>query len=825
MFISAIRLAVCLCIMSWAFGGAQPRAEEVSAVTAVALPGLNEVVPRATTVAAGITEADAILSQTDSLDTAYQQLAELTDKLKKLEERFTLWDDAVNWPLNRLMSAEASYVEIDRLQKGLLEQLFEQLKGVEDLRSKWTTEKAYWQEWRESLRKQKVKIPEETFTKAQQSIDDLLERIAALSVQLVNKQEAFAQSQELLASRLNLIDTTLNQLRHETFRRNAYSLFSLDFYRQFSFELFNEYRDNFILTIKLPDEFWPRQGWIVMLQLIVALAIATLLFQRRRAPEPLSADWVFFFKHPISGAIFVTIAATSTLYTNAPPSWDWLMLTVATIAGTILVVAMMEIPRRRRLIRTLAVIYLVSEALKVSGLPTPAYQLYEVILCALAAPMCVLLARHRQHQQQNRFGLYVASLYLISLFALVSLVTALLGFSTLSIQLVDSVLGTIILLFMVRMSIHLADGGITEFLHLNWTRERLLIKRLGSSTGHRMKTLARIFILINAALFLPVVWNLFNSVSEVSTKLLSLEYTIGEFNISVYMVAMFILVLYLTNLASWLLQALTDAHYMTPRKMDFGVKTALKRLLHYALFTIGFFIAVSMAGLELQEFAIIAGALGVGIGFGLQNIVNNFVSGLILLFERPIKVGDTINIDDQWGTITRIGLRSTVFETLDRAEIIVPNSELISQKVINWTFTTNISRIVLKVGVAYGSPLETVLGILVRVAKEHPDILNDPESSAIFSGFGDSSIDFELRVWVADINKRLKIKSELGLAIDRYFREEEISIPFPQRDLHLRSIEPNLQGLFDRSSETVTPSQAEDSPEENLPTNSSTPAA
>ena len=199
-----------------------------------------------------------------------------------------------------------------------------------------------------------------------------------------------------------------------------------------------------------------------------------------------------------------------------------------------------------------------------------------------------------------------------------------------------------------------------------------------------------------------------------------------------------------------------------------------------------------MAGLDLQKFTIIAGALSVGIGFGLQNIVNNFVSGLILLFERPVKVGDTINIDDQWGTITRIGMRSTVFETLDRSEIIVPNSDLISQKVTNWTFTTNISRIVLTVGVAYGSPLDKVLEILMRVAQEHPEILKDPESSAIFTGFGESSIDFELRVWISDINKRLKVKSELGQAVDRYFREEGITIPFPQRDLHLRSIEADL---------------------------------
>ena len=160
--------------------------------------------------------------------------------------------------------------------------------------------------------------------------------------------------------------------------------------------------------------------------------------------------------------------------------------------------------------------------------------------------------------------------------------------------------------------------------------------------------------------------------------------------------------------------------------MDFGVKVAFKTLVHYSLFPLGFLVAISVAGIDLSKFAIMAGALGVGIGFGLQNIVNNFLSGLILLFERPVKVGDTVSIDDQWGTITKIGLRSTVVETLDRAELIVPNSDLISQKVTNWTFTSDVSRVVLPVGVAYGSTLDQVLEILSRW----------PMTTPTFSGSG-----------------------------------------------------------------------------------------
>ena len=288
---------------------------------------------------------------------------------------------------------------------------------------------------------------------------------------------------------------------------------------------------------------------------------------------------------------------------------------------------------------------------------------------------------------------------------------------------------------------------------------------------------------------------------------------------------MIVVVLYLTTLFSWVIQAFLDSQVMTPKNMDIGVKESLKRLTHYGLFFVGSLAAVSMAGLDLQKFTILAGALGVGIGFGLQNIVNNFVSGLILLFERPVKIGDTINIGEDWGTITRIGLRSTVFETFDRSEIIVPNADLISQKVTNWTFSSKTVRAQLPIGVAYGSPLEKVLGILNKAAREHPEVLNFPEPNSIFVGFGSSSIDFILRFWVQKIDDRLQTRTEVAVIIDRLFREEGITIPFPQQDFHIRSMDPEVQKLFGgkptesmagsgeetkRSNEKEAPEQAND---------------
>jgi small-conductance mechanosensitive channel len=193
---------------------------------------------------------------------------------------------------------------------------------------------------------------------------------------------------------------------------------------------------------------------------------------------------------------------------------------------------------------------------------------------------------------------------------------------------------------------------------------------------------------------------------------------------------------------------------------------------------------------ELKHFAVLAGAFGIGIGFGLQNIVNNFVSGLILLFERPVKVGDVVVLSGQWGNVRKIGLRSTVVETFDRAEIIVPNSQLISEQVTNWTLSSNMARLVFPVGVAYGSDLAEVLKILLEVAEANDMVMSHPLPSPVFTGFGESSLDFELRVWIGDPNKLIATRSDLGMAIDHRFREAGIEIPFPQRDLHLRSVDP-----------------------------------
>jgi small-conductance mechanosensitive channel len=185
-------------------------------------------------------------------------------------------------------------------------------------------------------------------------------------------------------------------------------------------------------------------------------------------------------------------------------------------------------------------------------------------------------------------------------------------------------------------------------------------------------------------------------------------------------------------------------------------------------------------------------ALGVGIGFGLQSIVNNFVSGLILLFERPVRVGDFIELGGKWAEIKNIGLRATTVQTLDQADVIIPNADLVTNQVINWTLSNRRVRLIIPVGVAYGSDISLVMETLMTCAIESLKVAKIPEPQVLYLSFGESTLDFELRVWVPNAEERMTVISELHQEIDRRFREAKIEIAFPQQDIHLRSVDESV---------------------------------
>jgi len=228
-------------------------------------------------------------------------------------------------------------------------------------------------------------------------------------------------------------------------------------------------------------------------------------------------------------------------------------------------------------------------------------------------------------------------------------------------------------------------------------------------------------------------------------------------------------------------------------KIDRGTKEAISSVIGYLIAGVGFLIVLRGAGIDLSSLTVIAGVLGLGIGFGLQNISSNFISGITLLFEQPLKVGDLVEVDDLRGIVEKISIRSTVVRTLDNVFVIVPNQKFIENNIINWSYRDKKCRVHVPVGVAYGTDTTLVTEALLAAARRHPRVIPQPTPKVWFKEFGDSSLNFELLVWVDDPPSIPQFTSDLNFSIETELNLRDINIPFPQRDLHIKNPQDLIQ--------------------------------
>lgn len=266
-------------------------------------------------------------------------------------------------------------------------------------------------------------------------------------------------------------------------------------------------------------------------------------------------------------------------------------------------------------------------------------------------------------------------------------------------------------------------------------------------------------------------------------SVLAASWTFGSFTITLGDLVAVALTLWISIALSRLVRFVLEEDVFPRVELGRGIPYALSNLVGYTIVLIGFLLALATVGLDANRATILAGAFGVGIGFGLQNIVNNFVSGLILLFERPVQVGDVVQIGEVLGEVRRIGIRSSTVRTFDGAEVIVPNADLIAERVTNWTLSDSTRRIEISVGVAYGTDLDRVVRLLEGTARKHRDVIGFPAPMAIFLRFGESSMDFELRAWVADGTRWSQTRTELAIDVWKALSDAGITIPFPQREV------------------------------------------
>lgn len=267
-------------------------------------------------------------------------------------------------------------------------------------------------------------------------------------------------------------------------------------------------------------------------------------------------------------------------------------------------------------------------------------------------------------------------------------------------------------------------------------------------------------------------------------------FTLGDTKISLGSLVKFLVILLVFIFLARRMSRLLAEKILSRLPLQEGTRYVFKRIIEYVILVVGIIIAFNSINIDLRGLAVIFGLLSVGIGFGLQNITSNFISGLILLFEQPIKVGDRVTVGDTEGDVTEINIRSTTIRTLNNISYIVPNSDFISSKVINWTYDDTRIRIDIKVGVSYNSDLNLVIRSLQQAARENSEVLKEPEPEVLFMEFGDSAWNMILRVWINNPKRYYYIRSDINCAIVHLFRKNNIEIPFPQTDVHLYTTRP-----------------------------------
>ncbi len=397
----------------------------------------------------------------------------------------------------------------------------------------------------------------------------------------------------------------------------------------------------------------------------------------------------------------------------------------------------------------------------------------------------------------------LANTAFIRLLLMMSLVGAALsdwfGYSNLSIFILVGLSGSVLLLLISLFISHLFSDFIDGFDEGRYQWQKNARKMIGVKTDQFIPGVIWLRLSVNAliwsfcVLIILKVWGLSDSSLLELQSWITDGFTIGSIKIIPTRILIALLSFsIMISFIGWIKRRL-DKSWLKRSRMDRGSKEAMISLTGYFGMAIAFLITLSIAGVQLANLALVAGALSVGIGFGLQNIVNNFVSGVILLFERPIKTGDWISVGGTEGYVRKISIRSTQIQTFDRSDVLVPNSELISEQVTNWMLKDSRGRLIVPVGVAYGTDAAKVKAILLGIAEEHDQVIkNSPILSnpfVLFRTFGDSSLNFELRCFLINVDSRLGVLSDINFEINRLFLEHEIEIPFPQRDLNIKNLD------------------------------------
>jgi len=773
-----------------------PDAGQASSETPAIRPITAAAVPvQAVAVSTLLRHASDELAADENVEAIKKRYAAATARLDVLHEQ-TLRRVRRGGPATILQDTEKQWLRVETRLDGWLQTLISRTDAIDSLMKSIDSENELWVRTRDDP---DTDLPAEL----QKTVQETIGSIATVETRLLVSRNTLLSLQARIAQQKVEADGMLADLRQEISERRQ-ALFSIDsspLWHTFSTmeetgdlakQLATTRRNAYSAVPGYLEEIrliliWQFSIFALLLIFIIALNRKARIASEQDNSLRATAD---LLRRPVAAAVLIFLPFTIVIDPRAPALWN-------SIIGVVIIVAvarlMPQLVRRSKHHWTIpiVVLFLVWQTSRVTPIDSPIHRFMLLIMSVLGVLICVWSAREVISGAKQQRKTWLRAVALGSRVAAAALVAGVIANVVGSVGLATFVADGIMYAIFGVMLVSLAAKVFQALVHsslLTQSARRFNIVRSRSDS-------------IRAALFRSIRWIaviswiyivltgflIIDPVMAFIKKIIETNISVGELALSPEDIFLFVFVVWLSFKLSQFIRFVLESAVLPHMHLPRGAPAAITSLTHYAVIVIGVMFALSAAGFDMGRVTILFGALGVGVGFGLQNIVNNFLSGLILLFERPIKIGDVIEINESLAVVKHIAMRSSTVRTYDGAMVIVPNANLISAEVVNWTYGTDKQRVKIPVGVAYGTNPKTVLELLIEIAKSHAKVSETPVPDALFLGFGDSSLDFELRVWVP-VSSRLKITSDLLVAITAALAEAGIEIPFPQQDLHLRSI-------------------------------------
>jgi small-conductance mechanosensitive channel len=698
------------------------------------------------------------------------------------------------------------------------------IETIVDLSNEWDTRAVKLTGWRHSLTRRaigiesvldQINIEQDRWARTREAaaaaglpagtrerIDETLAAISATEKAVKKRrthvlalQNDVAQEELIVSGILDRAEALRAELQSRLFARDEPPLWSPAAWEATSgLPTLDDLRANLADNVEELGEFGRLGGSQVVLQLLCFAAVAgALLLSRTRVLQASQDDPTLhaaarIFERPFSSAIVVATASGALFGRQSQ--------TIALeVQGLLLLIPMLRIlPKElygamRPGLIGLSIVF-AGGMLRSLVASSPVLERLRLLVEALAGIALYLWILRPDHaaalRQIGRFAWAVLPAVRIALaLLLIAAIGNVVGALSVSRLIGRATLSSTYTAIAIYAIARIAGGAATALMRSATARKLRLVRDHGALVRRRIQ----VFIQWAAALawiatslrFFRIDDDVYAAVKGIVTAKLEL----GTMSLSLGDLLAFALTIWLAFTLSRFLRFVLEEDVLPHVSLPRGVPAAISTGAHYVILLLGFVLAMGAAGIDLSRFGLLAGAFGVGIGFGLQNIVNNFVSGLILLFERPVQNGDIIEVGTLTGEVQRIGIRSSTIRTAEGADVIVPNASLIAERVVNWTFSDRQRRVDVNVGVAYDADPEKVIALLVGVGRAHPEVLSIPEPVALFVGFGESSLDFSLRVWTRfEIFPR--VRSELGIAVRAALGQAGIEIPYPQRDMNLK---------------------------------------